>query len=252
MSNVISVITPVYPPNAAFLIDAYRSLVEQELPDRWQWEWVVQEDGQSGAIADLLPDDPRISFGTGRHAGPAVARNIALVRSSGQLVKALDADDLLTPGALHRDISIHAENKEIGWTATSALDLLPDGSTISWNQADPSEGIMPAGSVFDYWLSHDYQPPVVPGTMCIRRDLIIALGGWMALPASEDTGLLVAASTVRPGYFIATPGLLYRKWPLQSTAQPAHNNEAERFARAAVIEARVWAMIRGGWAPVAH
>ncbi len=40
----------------------------------------------------------------------------------------------------------------------------------------------------------------------------------MALPASEDTGLLLALNAVSTGYFIPDAGLLYRKWPGQSTA----------------------------------
>ncbi|QEV39866.1 hypothetical protein CP978_16030 [Streptomyces nodosus] len=52
-----------------------------------------------------------------------------------------------------------------------------------------------------------------------------ALGGWMALPSSEDTGLLMALNAVSTGWFIEECGLLYRKWPGQSTAQDAHHHE---------------------------
>ena len=72
----------------------------------------------------------------------------------------------------------------------------------------------------------------------------MALGGWMALPASEDTGLLIAASVISPGYFIAEPGLLYRKWPGQMTSQHAHTDPADRSARMAVIQARAEALRR--------
>ncbi len=58
--------------------------------------------------------------------------------------------------------------------------------------------------------------------LCVRRDLLFALGGWMTLPASGDTGLLMALNVVAAGYFIAETGLLYRKWPGQVTSQPAH------------------------------
>jgi hypothetical protein len=64
----------------------------------------------------------------------------------------------------------------------------------------------------------------------------------MALPASEDTGMLLAASVLSAGFFIAQNGLLYRKWPGQSTAQPAHVDPVERNDRMAVIYARVRAL----------
>jgi hypothetical protein len=81
-----------------------------------------------------------------------------------------------------------------------------------------------------------------PATLCLRREIVFALGGWMALPASEDTGLLVAANTISPGYFIGTPGLLYRKWPGQMTSQPSHHEETERDARTRIIAERARAL----------
>ncbi|MBL6277512.1 glycosyltransferase [Micromonospora fiedleri] len=242
MENVISVITPVYPPNSIHLTEAGKSLFSQQLPPGWRWEWMVQIDGENGEGISL-PADSRIKVARNRHAGAAVARTMALARSTGTLIKSFDADDLLADGSLARDIDTLESNPNVGWTVSSATDLLPDGSLVAFPENDPPEGIMPRGLIFDYWRTHDYRPPVVPGTMCIRRDLIIGLGGWMALPASEDTGLLIAASILMPGYFIAETGLLYRKWPSQSTAQPEHADETERRARFAVIESRAQALL---------
>lgn len=64
----------------------------------------------------------------------------------------------------------------------------------------------------------------------------------MALPASEDTGLLLALNAVSGGYFIEEAGLHYRKWPGQSTASAAHVEPNERRARMQVIEARARAL----------
>jgi hypothetical protein len=64
----------------------------------------------------------------------------------------------------------------------------------------------------------------------------------MALPAGEDTGLLIAAAVVSPGYFIAETGLLYRKWPGQVTAQPEHSAHDELQARNQIIEERANAL----------
>jgi hypothetical protein len=60
----------------------------------------------------------------------------------------------------------------------------------------------------------------------------------MALPASEDTGLVLALDAVSRGWFTAETGLLYRKWPGQVTSQAAHVDKGERQARMAVVEAR--------------
>ncbi|MFD6564585.1 glycosyltransferase family 2 protein [Micromonospora profundi] len=241
LTQVVSVVTPVHAPSIEHLAGAYESLAKQEMPAGWDWEWLVQEDGQTGALVDALPDDPRISLGIGRPGGPGVARTLALSRVSGELIKVLDADDQLTPGALARDIAAFGAHPQIGWTTSRVLDLLPDGSTAGWDK-DPAGGVIDRGSVLSFWKANDYRASVHPATLCLRRDLVFALGGWMALPASEDTGLLLAANAVSAGYFTRDYGLLYRKWPGQVTSQAAHREPAEYLARMRIIEARANAL----------
>jgi glycosyltransferase involved in cell wall biosynthesis len=235
--RTVSVVTAVHGPSARFLPAAYGSLVDQAMPAGWAWEWLVQEDGTTGCASALVPDDDRISFGTGRPLGPGVARTYALARAHGEFVKVLDADDLLTPGTLAREIAVLTAHDEVGWTTCRALDLLPDGTTVEHTNTlfrERSE----RGRTFAHWLHHGHRLPVHPATLCIRRSLLLSLGGWMALPAGEDTGLLLAADAVAPGYHIDELGLFYRKWPGQATATQEHTNPTERLHRNAVIEAR--------------
>jgi glycosyltransferase involved in cell wall biosynthesis len=244
MTRLVSVLTATYRPDPGFLAAAYESIASQRLPGGWEFEWVVQEDGQAGQLAGLLPDDRRISSGAGRRGGECVTRTMCLARATGELVKVLDADDVLAPGALAREIAVLSANPDIGWTTCRALDLLPDGTT-SGPGRDPAEGRLERGSVLASWRARGYQPPVHPATLCLRRELAVALGGWMALPASSDTALLMAASAVSDGYFIAATGLLYRKWPGQVTSRPEHGDPAERALRMGIIEARALALASG-------
>jgi glycosyltransferase involved in cell wall biosynthesis len=246
MSRLVSVVTPVHPLNATFLPDAYRSLRAQQLPAGWTWEWLIQEDGTTGDVADLLAhllpgDDPRIRLGMGRHGGPGVARNLALARARGQLVKALDADDQLTPGALARDLVILEAHPDVAWTTSRVLDLLPDGSTAGFEH-DPPEGRLDGAQVAGHWRTHHYRAAVHPATLCMRRQHLLAVGGWMALPASEDTGLLIALAMIAPGWFIRDVGLLYRKWPGQNTSSGAHRDPGEWETRMRLIDARADAL----------
>jgi glycosyltransferase involved in cell wall biosynthesis len=235
---VISVLTPAYDPVAEYLEAAYESVVSQELPDGWSLEWVVQQDGTRGRRAsDLLPADPLVQLGGGSKGGVSITRNLALARSTGELVKNLDADDVLTPGVLARDIDALTSNPDVHWATSAALDLLPDGSTAAFD-TDPPAGRVEQGDIATYWRDHHYLLPVHPTTLCIRRSLAVALGGWMAIPASEDTGLLIAASVVSVGYFHREPGLLYRKWPGQATAAAEHTEPTERNTRMKLISDR--------------
>lgn len=241
VTNLISVVTPVYRPVARYISEAYESLRAQNLPPNWDWQWLVQEDGQTGEIATMLPDDPRISVGSGRRSGDAIARNMCLSRATGDLIKVLDADDQLTPGALRREIDVFTQYPEVGWTTARALDLHEDGSTAGFDHNPPAGQIQP-GDVLRHWRSHNYRASVHPATLCVRRDLLFALGGWMALPASGDTGLLLALNVVSLGYFIPEIGLLYRKWPGQMTSQPSHYEHTEWSARMKIIGERADAL----------
>ncbi|MFD7337603.1 glycosyltransferase family 2 protein [Streptomyces violascens] len=246
MSRRIIIVTAVHAPSAHFLPDAYKSLCEQELPEGWEWHWLIQEDGLGDEVAPHVPDDERVSFQQGRRGGPGVARTIALARADGEYVKVLDADDQLPPGALARDLAALEGDPSLGWATSRVLDLLPDGSTAGF-PGDPDHGPIERKAVLDYWAAHDYRAPVHPATLFMRRDLLVALGGWMALPASEDTGLLLALNSVARGWFSSEVGLLYRKWEGQATGQAAHTDAAERDARMAMVEARARALDYFQW-----
>ena len=106
MTHRVSIVTPAYQPVARYLLEAYESLCNQELPPDWEWQWVIQEDGQTGEVAAMSPDDLRIHVGANRRSGEPTARNMCLSRATGELIKVLDSDDQLTRGALKREIDI--------------------------------------------------------------------------------------------------------------------------------------------------
>jgi hypothetical protein len=240
---VISVITPVFDPQPEFLLAAYESLRSQELPAGYEWEWLVQEDGTTNIAREVLPSDAHISHGAGRRGGVAITRNLAIARARGSLIKNLDQDDILTPGVLYRDITVLVSNPDIDWTTSRVLDLLPNGETVGF-ESDPPAGRLLPGFVFEHWRTHDYRLPVHPTSLCIRRQLLTALGGWMAVPGSDDTGLLIAASMISLGYFHSEVGLLYRKWPGQVTADPSHREPVEWSLRMGLILERAEALAR--------
>lgn len=246
MSRRITVITAVHAPSARFLSEAYKSLCEQELPTGWEWHWLVQEDGYGDEVAPYVPDDVRVTFRQGRAGGPGVARTTALGVAEGEYLKVLDADDQLAPGALARDLAALEADPAIGWATSRVLDLLPDGSTVGF-EGDPEPGLLTEGSVMSFWQEHDFRLPVHPATLFARRELVLALGGWMALPASEDTGLLLALDASSHGWFSSEVGLYYRKWQGQVTNQLAHTAQVERDARMALVEQRARALARLRW-----
>jgi hypothetical protein len=116
---------------------------------------------------------------------------------------------------------------------------MPDGTLVGVD-TDPREGRLPRGGNASYWMMSGYRLNIHPTTICIRRGLLLALGGWMALPTAEDTGMLLAVSTALDGWFISAVGLHYRKHAGQLTQGEQY--AVGRSDRVRLIRERVLAL----------
>ncbi|MGH3803646.1 MAG: glycosyltransferase, partial [Pseudonocardiaceae bacterium] len=96
---LLSVITPAWAPSEAhveFLLETYESLSSQESLGGWDWEWLIQEDGEQPRLRERLPNDLRIRYAAiGVRLGAATCRTLALERARGEVTRSLDADDVL-------------------------------------------------------------------------------------------------------------------------------------------------------------
>lgn len=216
----ISIITAVAPDALDHFADAIASVECQTVPVGWSIEWIVCVDG-----ADMIKLPFSDTGGrrvqvvcAGRRLGPGGCRNIAALYAQGTILRNLDADDILLPGALQQDIQTLEGHRDLGWTTSEALDLMPDGSRVTFTTATANRPI-PIGYVGRQWSR---QPilDIHPATLAIRRDVFWSAGGYAALPMSEDVVLLGRANTVAAGLHRASPTLLYRKWQGQMTSAP--------------------------------
>ncbi|WP_431878866.1 glycosyltransferase family 2 protein [Amycolatopsis sacchari] len=237
----ISVISAVHAGARDYLADAYESLVKQELPDGWCWEWCLQEDGDTGLAERVLPPDERVLIGHGLPGRAAVARTMALTRATGVVLRTFDADDVLLPGALARDIEALGT---AAWCTSAALDLLPDGTTVP-GPYDPPDGPVEPGRFLAE--QREDRLSVLAATFAAHTALVWALGGWPALTGAETIGLLLAAEGVAPGVFIAEPSTLYRKHSTQTTASGRYWRAEESATRLDAVLARAEALRETGW-----
>ncbi|MGW6744857.1 GltA [Streptomyces sp. NPDC055025] len=228
-----------------FLDDARKSLESQVLPAGWDLQWIVQEDGLTGRPLNSLVDAPWISKGASRHGGAAVARTVALSRATGEIVRALDADDMLVPGALARDIGALKESG-MGWCISSCLDLMPDGS-LRPGPYDPPEGPLAFPELMAGYTSDNF--PVVGTHLAVRLDLLHQLGGWPALPAWEAIALVLRCAAVTPGWMIAAPGGIYRKHAGQTTARSEYREIVDFDALKSLIAHQAVACMASRWVP---
>ena len=117
---LVSIIIPCY--NAErYVREAVQSALDQTYPSI---EVIVVDDGSTdGSLGILRSFGDRIRLDTGPNRGAAAARNLGIELSKGELVQFSDADDLLCPDKIQRQIE---------WVLKGAADIVfTDGSTIN-------------------------------------------------------------------------------------------------------------------------
>jgi glycosyltransferase involved in cell wall biosynthesis len=99
VAPLAAVVIPVH-DGARFLADALRSVADQHL----DLEVIVVDDGSTDGSAQIALDHGATCIRQ-PHRGPASARNAGLAASTAPLVAFLDADDLIPPGAIARQLA---------------------------------------------------------------------------------------------------------------------------------------------------
>lgn len=213
---LLSVLTAVHSCSTTYIGEAMESLRAQSLPDGWEIEWVVQEDGPNPSLRDALSGWHAVKYAAnGRQLGIAQTRNLALSRVSGVLTQNLDADDLLLPDALMTLIPLFFTYR-IQWAVGQADDLLPDGMRQSFKTPLPF-GVLSAGFL-SMWAADDGGNwPIHCAALLMRTTALRALGGWAGLPHDEDIGMFAALSELSDGYHHDALTWLYRQHPGQVT-----------------------------------
>lgn len=246
MNRIISVVTPVHTDGAKYLREAYASVRDERtrLPAGWEIQWLVQEDGTTGKPLRELPNESWISTGMASKGGAGVARTMSLARATGELVRTLDADDVIMPGGLARDINAMEEHPTAGWCVSAGLDLLPDGSLVP-GPYDPPEGPLSYEELVTAYSEDVF--PILAQHLTVRTPLLHAVGAWPALPAWETMATVLCCAAVSDGWMISEPGGIYRKHPGQTTSQPSYSEVADLEQLKIIVRAQADALHASGW-----
>jgi glycosyltransferase involved in cell wall biosynthesis len=147
----------------------------------------------------------------GRHLGAAATRNCALVRSRAEFVQNLDADDQLLPGSLEAAAAALREDEDLAFAFGRTVHLMPDGTRQNaWrDRMSFAPGRIAAGRISDMWLTTGDDPlPISP--LMWRKRVLLAYGGWTALPTLEDTAVVMAVASSHPSVYLDADTQLYR------------------------------------------
>lgn len=179
-SPQVTVLTAVR-NGAAYLAETIVSIQNQTFTD---WEYIIVDDASDDATVDIVRkfqhNDARISLLQRRSsAGPYVAANDGLAVARGAYIIRTDADDTSTPNRVERQLQF-------------LRDFPQYRACVSYWQALTDQGVVPNAiavapenpRVFRWELL--LRSPSLHSAVCYERAAINELGGYRALPLSQD------------------------------------------------------------------
>ena len=183
MPPLISIIIPAY--NAApWIAETIKSALAQTWP---QIEILVVDDGSTDATASIVRQFTvdRLRVISQPNAGASAARNTGLRAAAGDYIQFLDADDLLAPEKIARQISLLADAPP-GAIASGPWGSFCNNSSDARFHREPVWGnLSPLDWLVSSWCGGGMFPPLVWLT---PREVIKAAGPWNEALSLDDDG----------------------------------------------------------------
>lgn len=185
---LVSILTPAY--NAGQWID--ETLASARAQTWSQLEVIVVDDGSTddtlARAQRHAAEDARIHVLTGANAGACAARNRAFEASRGAYIQYLDADDLIAPNKLERQMTrLLAEDPAGRKVATAAWDtFIQDPAEAAFNPGGLWKDFrQPLVWLIQSWTTGDWMQP---GAFLSPRSLIERAGPWDERLTLHDDG----------------------------------------------------------------
>ena len=189
MPPTVSIIIPAH--NAkAWVEETVGSVLAQTYTN---YELVVVDDGSTDGTLDVVAQALHGSSARytlhrmPRNAGAAAARNLGFDHSTGRYILWLDADDLLTPTALHDHVALLDAEPTVG-ASFAAWDMVWGDSKMAQSEHRPLPDTQRLLAILSSSSGGWWVPP---GGLMLRREACEAVdahfGGWSSkLPVMED------------------------------------------------------------------
>lgn len=163
----------------AFLSEAVESILQQTLQD---FEFVVIDDGSTDGTGDILSTfvkrDKRMRVFRQENQGRPKSLNDGIALASGKYIARMDADDIALPDRLAKQADFMERNLEVGLLGGAFERIDRAGQTI--------DIIRPPLDDSDLRLTMDRYNPICHPAVLMRRDLVVATGGYRKLLLDAD------------------------------------------------------------------
>ena len=201
----VSVVIPTY--NRSRLVkEAIESVLEQSYTD---FEILVIDDGSTDDTRPVVKNitDQRIKYFYKKNGGQSSARNLGLIKATGQYIAYLDEDDLWPPEYLEIVINQLESNKDYGATYTRVIEQHPDGTKRELSTTDRYV----SGWITKYYFSSS--PCLMPSATCFRKTVWEDFFWDEAIKRSPDYDVFLRISTKTQFLFVPDTYVIKRSMP---------------------------------------
>lgn len=181
---------PVWRPRPDWLRAAVDAVLADDLAGTAELELLVVDDGNDEPVAPLLAavDDPRLRVLRAAHGGASHARNEGIAAARGELLRFVDADDVVAPGG------------------TAALVAAVDGArVIAYGSSALCDEALQMWELRSCTVRGDAVTACLVGeltvlhpAMVLPRAVVEEIGGWHDWPTCEDWDFVLRAVEVAP------------------------------------------------------
>jgi glycosyltransferase involved in cell wall biosynthesis len=208
MRPLVSILIPAYNADR-WIVDTVRSALAQTWPRK---EIIIVDDGSRDRTLSIARKfaSKNVSVVTQENQGAAAARNCALALSQGEFIQWLDADDLLAPDKIAKQVEASDRYRSERMLFSSAwgqfyyqIDRANFASTSLWCDLSPVEWLIRK-------MGQNLHMP--PATWLESRELTQAAGPWDTRLSLDDDGeyfcrVILASDAIR---FVPDAKVFYR------------------------------------------
>lgn len=197
---LVTIGVPFYNPGA-FLLDCIRSILAQTFND---WELLLVDDGSNDGSVEVARaiDDPRVRVMVdGERKGLAYRLNQIVELSRGKFVARMDADDIMHPERIKKQLEILIQNESVDAVTTGACYIDLEGNVC---------GIKKGGkpNLDEVFLRGGY----LHASLVARKSFLQKIRYDETLRRAEDRDFFVRCSLNGAKIVVLPEPLYYYRW----------------------------------------
>lgn len=216
--SLVTVVIPVH-NGERFLAEAIESALGQT---HRPVEVIVVDDGSTDGSAAVAESYPEVRLIRAENGGPGAARNLGVAAARGDAVANLDADDLMVPERIERQLEAAAAGADV--VLSSEEHRLEDGAELPEWVTAPRAPIS------------DGRPVYHPMTFLASRAALERIGPFADMRYGEDTDWALRAFEAGLNVVCLDEPLLVRRF---HGGNATYDFEATRGALFSTLRARV-------------